>query len=236
MTTAALGANGLLGISTFVVDCGPACAGANPLSAFYYSCDASTCTVTAAALTQQLTNPIASLPTDNNGASLRFPAVPPEGAATLTGQIVFGIGTQTNNGLGGATVIKVDGNGNFTTLYNGQTFGASYMDTGTNELSFQDSKIPRCPGQLSYLYCPSSTLTLTAVNKGTDGMTSTVSFDVANAQTLFANGSFTAFDGLAGPGGAGSFDWGFPFYIGRVVYVGLLGKKTPGGVGPFVAY
>ncbi len=235
LTVAALGANGLLGINTFAYDCGPQCTGSNPLPAFYYSCDAGACTVAAAALDQQVINPIARLPIDNNGASLRFPAVAPEGAATLTGQIVFGIGTQSNNALGSATIIKVDAYGNFTTIYKGQAFTQSFIDTGTNSLSFPDGTIPRCLGQLSYLYCPSSPLALTAKNKGTDGVTADVSFNVESASQLFAM-PFAAYDDLAGPGASGTFDWGFPFFIGRAVYVALLNATTPSGKGPFIAY
>jgi hypothetical protein len=65
---------------------------------------------------------------------------------------------------------------------------------------------------------------------------STVTFEVENASSLFAMSSYTAFDDIAGPGGSGSFVWGFPFFIGRSVYVGLLGKTTPGGERPFFAY
>ena len=236
LTPAELGANGLLGISTFVYDCGVECASSSPLTAFYYSCAGADCTVASAALDQQVTNPIALLETDNNGALLRFPAVPASGAVSLTGQLIFGIGTQPNNGLGDAKVLKVDAYGNFTTVFDGQTLSQSYIDSGTNLLGFGDASIPTCSGSLGYLYCPTSPLMLTAENKGMDGVTSTVTFEVGNASTLYAMSSYTAFDDIAGPGGSGSFIWGFPFFIGRSVYVGLLGKTTPGGEGPFFAY
>jgi hypothetical protein len=66
---------------------------------------------------------------------------------------------------------------------------------------------------------------------------STVSFTVANTDTLFAHASYTAFDDLAGPGGGKvTFDWGLPFFIGRSVFVALDGAATPGGKGPYFAY
>jgi hypothetical protein len=76
-----------------------------------------------------------------------------------------------------------------------------------------------------------------AENKGQNGVTSTVSFSVANTDTLFGNASYTVFDDLAGPGVDNtSFDWGFPFFLGRSVYVAVDGATTPGGKGPYFAY
>ena len=33
-----------------------------------------------------------------------------------------------------------------------------------------------------------------------------------------------------------TFVWGFPFFIGRSVYVAVDGAATPGGKGPYFAY
>ena len=233
---AELGANGLLGIDAFVYDCGEQCAGADPLPAFYYSCTGDDCTVASAALTEQLTNPIARFEADSNGAVVKFPAVAAGGAVSLAGQLVFGIGTAPNNGLEGTKVLTLDPYGNFTTVFGGQTLTQSFIDSGTNQLLFDDGSIPACPGQLGYLYCPSSPVSLTAENKGGSGVTSTVAFSVENAVTLYSHTSYTAFDDVAGLGGAGTFVWGFPFFIGRSVYVALDGATTPGGKGPYFAY
>ncbi len=44
------------------------------------------------------------------------------------------------------------------------------------------------------------------------------------------------FSTLAGPGlGSGEFDWGLPYFLGRNVYVGLEGRSSPLGSGPYVA-
>ena len=47
----------------------------------------------------QLANPVTLFDVDNNGAVLTFPTVPETGAATLSGTLTFGVGTQANNAL-----------------------------------------------------------------------------------------------------------------------------------------
>jgi hypothetical protein len=208
------------------------------LAGAYYSCTSSACTSVAVPIADQVPNPIASFGTDGNGALLQFPTVPAGGAGTLSGSLVFGIGTQSNNGLGSAQILTVDTNGNFTTLYKGTTFATSFLDSGTNLLAFNDSSIPECSSAsgLSGYYCPTSLLSLTAQNMGRNGVTTTVSFGVDSAETLFGS-SNTAFGDVAGNGvDANSFDWGLPFFIGRSVYVALDGATTPGGAGPYFAY
>ena len=74
-TLTALGANGILGVGLFAQDCGDACAttgATNP--ALYYECPSSGCVVTAESLSQQVANPVASFPTDNNGVIVELPA------------------------------------------------------------------------------------------------------------------------------------------------------------------
>jgi hypothetical protein len=231
-----LGGNGLVGINQIVADCGAACTAPDPVPGAYYTCAGSSCTVAPLPLAQQVSNPIASFASDNNGAVLEFPAIPAAGAATLTGQLILGIGTAANNGLGSAKVLTLDQYGNFTTAFNGQTLPGSFIDSGSNSLAFNDGSIPDCAGELNFLFCPPATLNLTAQNTGLNGVTTTVSFSVANAETLFQNPTYTVFNDIAGPGYDGTFDWGFPFFIGRSVYIGLAGATTPGGKGPFVAY
>jgi hypothetical protein len=240
-TVVDFGANGILGINQIVPDCGSYCAEQNPVqTGSYYSCVGSTCTAVAVAVADQVPNPIARFAKDSNGAVLQFPMVPAAGAATLAGSLIFGIGTAPNNGLGSASVLTVDSDGNMTTVFNGQTFDTSYIDSGTNALSFNDAAIPACTSdESSGFFCPTSTVSLTAQNKGLNGVTSSVSFTVANTDMLFANASYTAFDDLGTPYGTSdntTFVWGFPFFIGRSVYVAVDGASTPGGKGPYVAY
>jgi hypothetical protein len=88
----------------------------------YYECPTSGCVVTAEALAQQVQNPVTLFATDNNGVMVELPAVgAPE--TSVSGSLIFGIGTRSNNGLNGATVCTVDANGNFITTYQGQSYG-----------------------------------------------------------------------------------------------------------------
>jgi hypothetical protein len=241
-TLDAFGYNGLIGINQLIPDCGDYCTVSDPSqsppepSGYYYSCTSGTCTDVVIANAAQVSNPIAFFAQDDNGAILQFPSVPATGAATLAGSLIFGIGTQSNNGLGSAKVLTVDNvYAQFTTTFNGATFNTSYIDSGTTVLSFNDSSIPACADDMNF-DCPTSTLSLMATNTGLNMVSSTVSFTVANADTLFATNN-AALDDLGSPGeDANTFVFGFPFFIGRSVYTALDGKSTPGGDGPYVAY
>ncbi len=234
-----LGANGLLGVGTFAQDCGGACVStgsSNPN--LYFECPTSGCTVIGEALSQQVQNPVALFAMDNNGVIVELPAVSTP-QASVSGSLVFGIGTQSNNGLNGATVFTLDASGNFTTTFNNQSFNRSFLDTGSNAFFFLNStttKIPTCPDAASF-YCPSSTQNLSALNRGVNGASATVKFSVANADNLFKSSPTAfAFGNLAGPNSLSGFDWGLPFFYGRNVFTAIEGKSTPGGPGPYWAF
>jgi len=233
-----LRANGILGLGMFRQDCGSACVQTNNRG-IYYGCTATACAQMPVPLAQQVQNPVALFAVNNNGVIIQLPAVPAGGAARLAGALVFGIGTQANNGLGTATVIGVDpGTGNFTTGYNGASYGASFLDSGSNGLFFQDS-IPVCPNSSAApgFYCPAATLDASALIQSANGATATISFSIGNASALLAaNPSFTAFAEFGGSFVANSFDWGLPFFYGRNVYTAIEGAVTPGGTGPYVAF
>lgn len=235
-TVAALGANGILGVGFLAQDCGPETCPAT--SNMYYECPASGCSTIAESITQQVQNPVALFATDNNGVIVELPAV--SGAeASVTGSLVFGIGTQSNNAVGGATVYTAP-EGSITTNFNSQSFPGSFLDSGSNGYFFQDSNIPQCTGGDAGFYCPVSTDNLSAINQASNGASGTINFSVANASTLFSNGNDFAFGDLGGPVSGGPplnyFDWGLPFFFGRDVYTAIDGKSTPGGAGPYWAY
>jgi hypothetical protein len=235
-TLAQLGANGILGIGLFRQDCGPACSfvgSANPN--LYYVCSASDCQPTAEPLVNQVQNPVALLPADNNGVLLQFPAVAIGGAVSVTGALVLGIGTQANNALGSAKVLTTDASGNITTVFGSQSYASSFIDSGSNGIYFLDAAttgLAICPDSSDF-YCPAALQALSATNRGANGATSAVSFNVGNADTF--NAKFSAFSEVAGPN-PGGFDWGLGFFFGRSVYTAFEGSSTPGGQGPYFAY
>lgn len=250
-TLQALGANGILGIGPFRQDCGPNCPSSQsnlpPGMYFpYYVCPSGgTCQPTAVSLTQQLQNPVWMFSKDNNGVIIELPAIGATGATSVGGSLVFGIGTQSNNGLNGAAVLTLDGGGNFSTNFNNNVYNRSFIDSGSNGYYFPNAtNIATCtntsqfgPGITSF-YCPSSTLNLSATNIGLNGTNSSVSFSVGNAESLFnANGGNNfAFNNLAGTNPPPSFDWGLSFFYGRNVFTAIESQPTPGGTGPYFAY
>jgi hypothetical protein len=237
-TPATLQANGILGIGVFKHDCGANCV-QQALAGTYYGCNGSTCTSIPLAEQYQVANPIPYFATDNNGSMLSLPTVS-GGAQTVSGQLVFGIGTQTNNALGSAQVIGVSpSNGTFTTVQNGATYSRSILDSGSTGLFFQTTAMPACASPNSAYYCPVSTQQLSATIEGVNGVTSAVNFTVGNATSIaqtYAGDS--ALPLLAGPAFVTSsvFDWGLPFFYGRNIYAAVEQESTPGGTGPYVAY
>jgi Protein of unknown function (DUF3443) len=235
-TLDSFGANGVLGVGLFRQDCGFACSVTGPANpAMYYSCPSSGCVVTTETLDRQVQNPVWLFASDNNGVAIQLPSVADAGAAAVGGMIVYGIGTQSNNALGSAKVLTVDGAGNFTTVYAGQSYGSTYIDSGSNGIFFLDSAttgLPLCRVSTDF-YCPPTRQSLSATHRGASGATSAFTFTVGSVDVL--NASVTAFTGAAGPN-AGSFDWGLPFFYGRTVFTAIEGQATPAGTGPYVAY
>ena len=252
-----LGANGILGVGSFLQDCGSACAApigarsANP--GLYYACSSTKrggCVAAAVPVSKQLSNPVALFSQDNNGVIIELPAIAASGTPSVTGSLVFGIGTRDNNGLGQETVIPLDQSATFLTKYpaNGKN-ALAFVDSGSNAIYFLDSRttsIPTCSGMYSYFYCPRSTMSLSATSQDVGGsVTVAMTFSIANAQTLFSSKNNVAFANVGGTGsdsssgssGLGSyFDWGLPFFFGKNVFSAIEGQSTPAGTGPFVAF
>jgi len=230
-----LGANGILGVGVFKQDCGPACAiagSSNP--GFYYSCPSTGCRITGEPVAQQLQNPVSRFATDNNGVVIQLAAVAAGGAPAVSGMMVFGIGTQSDNALGQAQVLTLDADGNFTTTFNGRTIQSTYVDSGSNGIFFLDTAttgLPACPLSTDF-YCPRALQTLQATNRGINGTASTVSFTAGNVDALAASVSAAA--EVTGPN-PGGFAWGLPFFFGRAVFTAFEGTTT-GGAGPYIAY
>lgn len=233
-TLSLLGANGILGVGLFLQDCGEACS-QQPYN-LYYSCPNTGCVETTVPTAQQVQNPVALFANDNNGVIVELPTISSTGQATVNGSLVFGIGTQSNNGLNSAVVYTASAVGSFTVTYNGKSYASSFIDSGSNGLYFltsADTGLPLCSTGPAF-YCPTTEKSFTTTNTGNNGVNNTVAFNIANAETLFDSGN-TAFNNLGGIF-SGAFDYGLPFFFGRNLYVAIENQNTPGGVGPYWAY
>ncbi|MEX3808752.1 DUF3443 domain-containing protein [Paraburkholderia sp. BR13439] len=238
-TVSDLGANGILGVGTALTDCGATCA--NPATAAtysnYFACpNGTSCTRTAVPINQQVANPVANFPLDNNGVIVQMAPVSNFGQASATGTLVFGIGTQGNNPLAAAQVFTTGPFGDLdNSSFNGTTVQA-FLDSGSNGYFFTDGSITLCGSQFPGFYCPSSAQTRTVTLVGLNKVSAVASIGILSAQTLFANGSNFAFNNLAGQiSGNASFDLGLPFFYGRHVYY-HLDQTASGGPSPFVGY
>ena len=227
-TSRQLGANGILGVGVAPTDCGVTCT--NVATSNYYSCTAGNdCTAIAVAVADQVVNPVTKFAVDNNGVIVQLPPVA-TAAASVTGTLVFGIGTQGNNALTDATLFSSTDVGDLSGTYKGAAV-TTIVDSGSNGLYFADSSLPTCA---STFYCPASPQALSATVSGLSGTTGTVNFTVNNAQTLAAGGTDYALNGLAGSISSSPtlFDFGLPFFFGRHVYVGFATASNS----PYVAF
>lgn len=230
LSASSLRGNGILGVGPFTADCGAGCA-VSAMPRWYYTCISSNCVASALPVAQQVTNPVANFATDNNGVLIELPAVPDDGASSVTGTMTFGIGSQANNALGSATVLTSGSvTGYVTTAFGGNQYGSSFIDSGSNGVFFPSTTLATCGAW----YCPATPQTISATISSPGGAQSAVSFTVAQSTLLFGTGNF-AFDNLAGPA-SGYFDWGLPFFYGRRVFTALDGRPTPAGTGPYYAF
>lgn len=244
------GANGIIGVGLLPQDCGPGCVSNSPPPAVYYDCPSSGCNPTLATLAQQVPNPVSLFATDNNGVLIQLPSVPNGGSAPpVNGSLIFGIGTESNNGLGSATAYEVpdifsQNFGDMITTYNSVQY-PSFVDSGSNGLFFLDTSttgIALCTGFMgaSDWYCPSNSPdSISVMNQGQSdtgpvGSPVKASFSIENAGNLF-NTSNTAFSTLGGPQ-SGSFDFGLSFFYGKNMFTAIEGATTPIGSGPYYAF
>jgi hypothetical protein len=240
-TVAQFGANGILGVGTWLQDCGQYCV-TNAPTGLYYVCPSQGCQPTVVPLDHQLQNPVALFGNDNNGILIQLPSVAPPGATTLGGTLYFGVNTQPDNALGSAGLFTVDGYGDLITVFGGTSMSSSFIDSGSNAYFF-DSSITACTSTTSKgFYCPTSSVAESATIQGQNGVTRMVDFTVDNADQLFGVVA-TAYPNLAGtnsaPNGQNnstSFDWGLPFFFGRNVYVLIETKTVSGTTGPAVGF
>ena len=244
-TVDSFGANGILGVGPYPYDCGSGCTSGSNLTQVpypYYVCPTGqACAATAVPAQYQAINPVAFFSSsDNNGVMITLDSVPAQGAVSAAGTMNFGVGTQSDNALTGATLYAVDTSELIPTVTYG---GLSYtylnvLDTGSSTLAVSDAStlgIAEC-ADAPPLYCPSSTVTLSNIGvMGYGGVGSgTTSLSIANGDQLFsANPTFAVFNNLGeGTGTSPATDWfdfGLPFILGKTIYSGIAGTTVPNG-------
>ena len=241
-TVATFGANGIIGVGVFAQDCGSACA-TGVVAGTYYGCptNGGACTGVMEPTNVQVSHPVAAFASDNNGVIIELPGVSAGGAATATGALVFGIGTESNNGFGNATVLQTDpGSGTINVTFKGVQYPLSAIDSGSNAFYFTDSALGVCAQGTAGagFFCTSTNLSATITT-----LTSTqlaANFTIGNATTMLtSNPTAAAYPQLAGPIGATSsqtFDFGLPYFYGRNIFTAIEGHNAGGSTGPFVAY
>ena len=234
-------ANGIIGVGVFQQDCGPACA-SGVIAGTYYQCptNGGGCTGITEPTALQVSNPVAFFTGDNNGVIVDMPSVAAGGAATATGSLIFGIGTQSNNGLGSATILATDrGVGTINVTFGGVQYPLSAIDSGSNAYFFTDSALSACSAAtgLSSFYCTPASISTTITTASNTQLAA--NFSTGDAYSMItANPMATAFPELAGPiaASSGTFDFGLPYFYGRKVYVAIENMTAGGTAGPYVAY
>ncbi len=243
--------NGILGVGMLTQDCGSTCETDSSVG-MYYSCNGSGCGCGATVdLGAQVQNPVALLPNDNNGVVLSFPTpspVPSGGSASVTGSLYFGINTQSNNTVG-SSVTPFFADSNLTILTDFPAYSSSslpaFLDSGSNSNDFplpSNNSLYDCGSAYSGYWCIHSSrsqpLTFAATISDSYGNSSgSFNFQVGDFATLAAS-QHSVFPTASGSVGSSPyFDWGLPFFLNRVVYVGINGKTTSNlGIGPFWAF
>jgi len=218
--------NGILGLLFPQYDGGAYYAGSN------YSPVNGTGILNSNQLPYEVQNPVFLLPNDYEGILLSgFPLVPPQkGASNVSGLLTFGVSSAT-----GLTQLKTNSSGTITANYNNSSSLPAFFDTGSNGLFIDNSHITPCTGSLAGFFCgnlSSQSATLT----GTNGQSSTFSFSIVSAQTLFFTGN-NDFSSLGGPQ-PGEFDAGFPAFLnGQEQEIGLewTSNTNTSGIGYFLA-
>jgi hypothetical protein len=239
-TPAELGTNGIIGVAAFLQDCGAACA-QKAVAATYYTCPSGgQCQNTAVPVAMQSQNVVANFAQDNNGVVLGLPAISSAGQGVTVGTLYFGVGTQANNAMSGATVLQTNPQTlSVSAIYKNSSFPDSFLDSGSNFFFLNDSTITQCPksGNFAGFYCPASPLDLSASFTAAAGAPLSQSFAVASAQSLFtSNPGVVAVNNIAATSsGSGAIDFGLPFFYGKLVAVLNEGQSALGQQGPFTA-
>ena len=211
-----LGAKGVLGVGLFKND-----------GQSYYACTSSSCS--AVAPPAQVSNPVASFASDNNGVILTLPAATAV-QASLTGVLTFGVDTQSDNILSGYTVLPASPQGYITVAMNGTNYPASFIDSGSNAYFLALSGVPV---DSNGFFAPAQSTSYPAtLSAGTGSYAATVTVQATPSEPL----GIAVFPYLAAPfGSSRTQDMGLPFFYGKSVAYAINGTVTSHGVGPYYA-
>jgi hypothetical protein len=178
-------------------------------------------------VSQLVWNPVALFPTDNNGVVFNIPAIPAGGAVNVQGSLYFGIGTESNNQLGSATLYDFP----LTAYLSTGSYGAGF-DSGTPDFGLLNNGVfgfPTC----GVIYCPASPTALSVEIAGANGE-STILDVVAADITPELNQGMTADYMYIGPSHSGnSVTLGFSFFYGRRILYNWGGTT---GQNAFIAF
>ncbi|MCQ8239635.1 DUF3443 family protein [Rhizosaccharibacter radicis] len=218
--------NGTLGIGLHATDCGGNCVQSEAHPG-YLACAGAACAPYPGPvpLFLQLPQPLRRFGTDNNGVMLDMPMPAHHGEARVEGRLLFGLGTNRDNGFGGASIIRLSARGRVSTEYAGRTATDSYFDSGTQSLIVPDDRLPICPGGHASV-CLRPAVRTSATVVGADGSRTVIPFLVGEFPRPGEHGVFAGAVSVARR--PDLFVWGFPFFIGRRVGLLFAGETVPG--------
>lgn len=232
----------IIGMGNGVIGIDSASQQSNQGSMVYYQCanvNAGSCVEVLPTVSQQINNPISAFATDYNGVILKMNDTLLKGSNSVTGQMIFGIGTQANNTVSpAAQLFKLNSYAELSAkATTGTSYNRSFFDTGSPFIAYSDpaSKIPV---DQSGFFAPVSPTTQTLntniidINQKMISMAYLVTNQTAldTTQHVFDNlvESFAVF--------SATFDWGLSFFFGKTVYMTFDGQNSVNGQGPWIAF
>jgi hypothetical protein len=236
-TVTEFGGNGLIGVAFELVDTG-----------LYLNCTAKSSACVENKSYAGIPNVVSKFATDNNGAVITLPAISTSGTtATVSGSLIFGVGTQANNTPPkGVVAIANDSGGEFNLKVPNSKISTAYIDSGTWDLVVNDSALAICSSSSAGagFYCPPKNtaiaLGISSYNKSAAAFS--LSYTVGNATTLFNNnyGDDVAYNDITEPASSssaltGDYAMGLSTFFGRSMYFVFTGKKSTLGSGPINA-
>jgi hypothetical protein len=205
----------------------------------YLTCQTSgsNCTATELSDSQLLPNPVIALPQDSNGYQIVMPSIPDGGSAQVSGALILGLNTQSNNSfpqtVGNAPqMLALDSQQRFALYLDGVSYGA-LMDSGTSINTLPTVNAPTCGASAPLGYCPSSTvmqpIQLAAASK--PSVVFGTSLSIENWLTLLAT-NLPTINNIASKtpstvmaNGVQAI-LGAPFFYGRRISIGISGQSV----------